>query len=356
MKKASIGIVAVLALALIIYFGITIFSGNENNNTDDSTLSSEEEQAPSEEQNDINEMATFTEETARDVMQVYRQAFVTLIDSADQDGLLSEFETINGVRNHFEEVMSEDLAGWMTDSYIEKRDGQIYLIAKDSPTWLAEDEDFQMEEIAEDHYKIIQEQENELIGHVEMTYHAKWREDKWIISEIETEQLDQQVSVEQKAEEIIRALANKEMAFISNTVHEEKGLLFSPYIYIEEDAITFEKNEVTNLLEDMETYLWGNYDGSGKPIEQTPNEYFEEFIDAEPLLDPDEVRVDSFEQRGNLINNIEDVFPEAKVIEFYTEGSDEYEGMDWSSINLVFEQNEHDIWKLVAIVTDQWTI
>lgn len=356
MKKIIIGIAAVLAIALIIYFGTTLFSSNENNNTDDSTLPNQEEETPTEEQNDKTEISNFTEETALNAMQKYKQAFVTLIDSTDQDGLLSEFESINEVRNHFEEVMSADLAGWMTDAYIEERDGQIYLIAKDSPTWLAKDEDFQTEEVAEEHYKIIQEQENELIGHVEMTYHAKWSEDKWIISEIETDQLEQQVSVEQKAEEIIRALANKEMAFISNTVHEEKGLLFSPYIYVEKDAIAFEKNEVRNLLEDTKTYLWGNYDGSGKPIELTPNEYFEEFIDAEPLLNPDEMLVDSFEQRGNLINNMEEVFPEAKVIEFYAEGSNEYEGIDWSSINLVFEQNEHDIWKLVAIVTDQWTI
>ncbi|WP_112181987.1 hypothetical protein [Paraliobacillus zengyii] len=356
MKKIIIGILAVVAIAVIIYFGITLFSSNENNNTTDSTLSNEEEQAPTDEQNDDQEMEDFTDETALNVMKAYRQAFVTLIDSSDQDGLLSEFESINDVRNHFQEVMSGDLADWMTESYIEERDGQIYLIAKDSPTWLAEEEDFQTEEVAADHYTIIQEQQNELIGHVEMTYHAKWREDKWIISEIESVQLDQQVSVEQKAEEIIRALANKEMAFISNTVHEEKGLLFSPYVYVEENAITFEKNEVTNLLEDEDTYLWGNYDGSGKPIELTSEEYVEEFIDAEPLLNPDEVLVDSFEQRGNMINNIEEVFPESKVVEFYTEGSDEYEGIDWSSINLVFEQNEHDIWKLVAIVTDQWTI
>jgi hypothetical protein len=33
----------------------------------------------------------------------------------------------------------------------------------------------------------------------------------------------------------------------------------------------------------------------------------------------------------------------------------EYEGMDWRSLRLVFEK-KNDIWYLVGIIHDQWTI
>lgn len=354
MKKVIAGITIVVAIILFMFFVFPTFQNNDDKNRGGHNIPTEEEQEA-----DLNaeqDVSAFTKEAALDVMENYQQSFVSLVDSSNENGLLTDFESVSEVRNHFKAAMSENLATSMTENYIEEKDGNVYLIAKDSPTWLDKETNFTIDEVTNEHFRIIQERENALIGHQKMIYHAQWRENKWIISDIESEKLEEQVSVKQKAKEIIQAIASEEIGFVANAVHSKKGLLFSPYVHIEDDAVTFEKNEVTSLLENDQTYLWGNYVGSGKAIELTPNEYFDAFIQAELFLNPDEVLVDTFKKRGNMINNIAEVFPKAKVVELYREGSEEYGGMDWSSINLVFEQNENGIWKLVALITDQWTI
>ncbi|MGM8214587.1 hypothetical protein ACLIA0_03330 [Bacillaceae bacterium W0354] len=166
--------------------------------------------------------------------------------------------------------------------------------------------------------------------------------------------LDDKTVIVEKANELVQLIANKDFEELSKHVHENKGLLFSPYVYIDEDALIFYPNEVRQLLNNQEVYVWGNYDGSGFPIELTGAEYYDEFIYNKNYMKADDVLYDEFVARGNFINNIKDVYPNSHVVEFYIAGA-EYE-MDWGSINLVFEQNIDGQWKLVAIVHDRWTI
>ena len=356
MKKWIAGIATVAAIALFMFLVMPTFIDDDENTRDDTTSENEQQENPEKLDEEEQQMTEFTKTTAKEVMDNFEDNFVTLVDSADQDGVLPSFESKSEVHDHFANVMSDDLASWMVETYIDDQDDGVYLIAKGAPTRLAEDTDFSIELVADDHYKIIQERNNEMLGHIEMIYHSKWREDKWIVDEIDSKKLEEQVSIEQKAREIIRGLHARQMEYVSNYVQAEKSLLFSPYVHVEGDAVTFEQDDVATLLEDDTTYLWGNYDGSGDQIELTPSGYFEEFLNVEPFLNPDEVLVDAYKQRGNTTNNIEEIFPEATIAEFYSSGSEENEGMDWSSINLVFEQNENGIWKLVALVTGQWTI
>jgi (p)ppGpp synthase/HD superfamily hydrolase len=44
------------------------------------------------------------------------------------------------------------------------------------------------------------------------------------------------------------------------------------------------------------------------------------------------------------------------MVEYHFSGFDpKYEGMDWRSLRLVFEEKDN-IWHLVGIIHDQWTI
>jgi hypothetical protein len=59
---------------------------------------------------------------------------------------------------------------------------------------------------------------------------------------------------------------------------------------------------------------------------------------------------------GNTINNILEAYPAGAFVEFHYKGFEpQYEGMDWKSLRLVFEQNG-GVWYLVGITHDQWTI
>lgn len=169
-------------------------------------------------------------------------------------------------------------------------------------------------------------------------------------------EVDDITFVKEKANEVVQLLKEKNAKELSEYVHPEKGLLFSPYVFINEDAVTFKQENVKTFFDDQEAYRWGAYDGSGEEIKLTPSEYYAKFIYDGSYEQADEIEVDSTKSRGNTIRNIQEVFPDAHTVEYFIKGTEEYGHMDWKALNLVFEKDGQGEWKLVAIVHDQWTI
>jgi hypothetical protein len=59
---------------------------------------------------------------------------------------------------------------------------------------------------------------------------------------------------------------------------------------------------------------------------------------------------------GNSLENIKEVFPNARFVDFHIPGTDqESGGLDWSSIRLGFEHDEGEL-KLTVILHSEWTI
>ncbi len=66
------------------------------------------------------------------------------------------------------------------------------------------------------------------------------------------------------------------------------------------------------------------------------------------------VRV-KFIGRSNTSNNNFEIYSNAIIVEFHFSGFDsKYEGMDWESLRLVFEEKD-GTWYLIGIIHDQWT-
>ncbi len=170
------------------------------------------------------------------------------------------------------------------------------------------------------------------------------------------ESTDGEIDVLKLSEEVLIALANKEMESVASIVDEEKGLLFSPYLYIHEDALVFSKKEVETFFERKDVLNWGHYDGSGFLIELTTEEYYEKFIYSRNFLEHDEVVKNKIVERGNIIDNFDEVFEEYQFVEYFIEGTEEFSGMDWESLYFVFDTSDDTNPKLIAIVHNQWTI
>jgi hypothetical protein len=113
--------------------------------------------------------------------------------------------------------------------------------------------------------------------------------------------------------------------------------------------------KLPGLLASEQVTTWGDYDGTGEPINLTFEEYYEEFVTSSDFANADQVAVNERLGQGNTINNIDAFFPEASFVEYYIPGSEEFGGMDWESLRLVFVQ-EDETWLLVGIVHDEWTI
>lgn len=152
-------------------------------------------------------------------------------------------------------------------------------------------------------------------------------------------------------------LKAKDMNSLSAYIHPEKGVRFSPYFYInlQEDKV-FTSEEIADALQNTESYNWGEHDGTGDPIEMTFEEYYDRFVYDQDFANPHLIGNDTRIGQGNTLDNLEEAYPNGKFIEFHFTGFDpQYEGIDWRSLKLVFEELNGN-WYIVGIVHGEWTI
>lgn len=144
---------------------------------------------------------------------------------------------------------------------------------------------------------------------------------------------------------------------LARSVHPEFGVVFSPYATINLTTNKcFTASQVEGFSQDKNKYVWGKYDGKGDPIELTPTEYFKVFVFDKDYTQASEIGIDTIVKSGNSLENIEELFPKARFVDFYIPGADsESDGLDWSSIRLGFEEYRGEL-KLTVVLHSMWTI
>lgn len=160
----------------------------------------------------------------------------------------------------------------------------------------------------------------------------------------------------QFAYRVLEYIKNGDYAGLSKVVHPEYGVVFSPYATINLSSNKcFTAAQVAAFESDKNKYVWGKYDGKGTPIELTPSEYFKEFVfDKDYTLAP-QLGVNSIIKSGNSLENITEVFPDVKFVDFHFPGTEIYSGLDWSSLRLGFEEFEGRL-MFTVILHSEWTI
>lgn len=163
--------------------------------------------------------------------------------------------------------------------------------------------------------------------------------------------------INSRATEVLTAIKNNDMGSLSKAVHPVKGVRFSPYSYINESAdVVFTADKIKDIGSDATKYLWGNYDGSGEPIKLTFSDYYKKFIYDEDYINAKEVGYNKTIRTGNTTNNSFQVYKNSIIVEYHFPGFvPEYAGIDWKSLRVVFEK-VNNIWYVVGIIHDQWTI
>ena len=142
---------------------------------------------------------------------------------------------------------------------------------------------------------------------------------------------------------------------LATLIHKDKGLTFSPYAFVEKDAVKFTATQIKSLkLTDK--YLWGEYDGSANPMDLSAMDYFDRFVFNHDFIQAPKIGIDTLVQTGNTITNLDKAFPGAHFVEFNFSGFDpKFDGVDWASLRLVFEKAGGQ-WMLIGIVHDSWTV
>ncbi|PHR44613.1 MAG: hypothetical protein COA32_14555 [Fluviicola sp.] len=184
----------------------------------------------------------------------------------------------------------------------------------------------------------------------------------------EDEQLvtDEEVEEQDTAQEEVKMTAIEFAQYVAKTLNEKsyekwndfvaKKVYLSPYAYVDTSKIvSLTKPEFNVLFETEKKVVWGTFDGSGEEIKLSIQEYFNRFVtDFNLTAESNELLKDTIPSRGNQLNNVKEVFPNATIIEIHKPASEESMGMDWRSLMLVIEKVK-GTWKLKALVHNEWT-
>lgn len=165
-----------------------------------------------------------------------------------------------------------------------------------------------------------------------------------------------QQTLRQQALRIQRALANKDFARITNDIHPTRGVRFSMYAYVrpESDKVFSRAQYAQYLQQSNIRFTWGEKDGTGDLLITPLPTYLDTWVKGATFNDAS-ISLNKLNNNGNSINNLKDVYQNSEVVEFYHKGSDEYAGMDWRVLRLVFDEYQGRRY-LVAIISDQWTV
>ncbi|GAA0799992.1 hypothetical protein [Psychrobacter piscatorii] len=165
-----------------------------------------------------------------------------------------------------------------------------------------------------------------------------------------------QQTLKQQALRIQRALANKDFARITDDIHPTRGVRFSMYAYVrpESDKVFNRAQYAQYLQQSNLRFTWGEKDGTGDLLITPLPTYLETWVDGKKFNDVD-VSVNKITNNGNSINNLKDIYQNSDVVEFYHKGTEEYAGMDWRVLRLVFDEYQGKRY-LVAVINDQWTV
>ncbi len=163
-------------------------------------------------------------------------------------------------------------------------------------------------------------------------------------------------TVEEVWNMVVQALKKKDLPTLSLLAGRE-GIRFSPYEHVDlKRDIVLSVEEIKNGLAISRSFTRWSYDGSGEPIDLWIGQYFEKFVYDVDFSKAPVINTNTKIQRGNVLNNIIDVYTGKQVIEYYFSWFDtQYEGIDRRSLNLVFDKQDGQ-WKLIGIIHGQWTI
>ena len=162
--------------------------------------------------------------------------------------------------------------------------------------------------------------------------------------------------IKNRAKQAILALKNKDSIKLAKLAHPTLGIRFSPYAYTGGDNVRLAAYKIKYIFQSRTERLWGHYDGIGLPIRLTFTEYYQRFIYDKDFSQANQISYNEIIGSGTTLNNVFQFYPGAIIVEFHFPGFDpRSEGMDWESLRLVFQEKDN-IWYIVGIIHDQWTI
>jgi len=166
----------------------------------------------------------------------------------------------------------------------------------------------------------------------------------------------EQSDVTKTATLVLEAIKNKNYEALENlTSTSGLSLSFTPNLDLSKNNVS--KDEVSNIPNNTNVYLFGYSDGKGDPINLTVYQFINEMIYTNDYQKADEIAINKIVDKGtNSINTLIKDIGSRTLVAFHFKGfNPEYTGMDWTTLYLVFDL-ENGSYKLRGIAKNNWTI
>jgi hypothetical protein len=159
------------------------------------------------------------------------------------------------------------------------------------------------------------------------------------------------------AVEFVSLLDQEDYSSLYELIHPTEGVRFSPYAFVDvANHQWVDSANLTQFLSGTQVLNWGEYDGTGDPIQLTPIDYINRFVYDQMYIQPELIGFNQIISSGNTLVNIPSVYAGATFIEFHFTGFDpQYMGMDWRSLIIVMKEVS-GLWYVVGVVHSEWTI
>ncbi len=155
--------------------------------------------------------------------------------------------------------------------------------------------------------------------------------------------------------QILNLLQKEQYDKFIGFIHPEKGMRFSMYAHVDpQKNKVFSREDFQKYINSNIRFTFGEKDGTGEKYVISLGKYIQEWV-LKRDFSKAELLHNTFKGEGNSLNNLKEIYPNSEFTEFYISGTEQYGGMDWNALRLVFEKFEGKYY-LVAIINDQWTI
>lgn len=159
------------------------------------------------------------------------------------------------------------------------------------------------------------------------------------------------------SDSVLTLIKNRKYVDLSKFIDPQLGLLISPYGKIDTTKnVKLSPAQLIQLDKKNKIMRWGVFEGTGKPIQLTINNYFKRFVYEVDFIKAEKKSINKIIGHDSSSSNIKLIYPDCDFVQYYFSGfNKEYEGMDWKSLVLVFKEEGKRLF-LVAIVHDEWKI
>ncbi|GGD14863.1 hypothetical protein [Pontibacillus salipaludis] len=166
----------------------TISSQDDTENTSKENASKNTNDSGSSESN-TSDQPTLSKKEAKQVALDYEEAITHTIKVMEDDNEENDYTSTSEITSYYKETMAEELATSNAEELFWTRDGKFQVKPRDGGLTLQPEQPFTLNELGDQTYEIVQERNNELIGHIKAHFKLTHNGNRWVMQEVTREEL-----------------------------------------------------------------------------------------------------------------------------------------------------------------------